>query len=274
MKETMNTTINGSTNELSSDTTQTPVTLTEGISSPTEREPTLNSPKRLARIAGVLYLLVGIFGGFAQGFVYPRVYVAGDAATTTKNLLENSGLVRSGIVADLFQATVWVFVAMTLYRLLKHVNKSVANAMVILAAIGASITCLNAIFEFVALRVAIGAVNLTAFGTVGSNALVLLLVDAHHYGLLIAQIFFGLWLVPMGYLVYKSGMFPRALGIVLFVSCVSYLVDLLAAFLFPDVSTQIHGFLVIAPAIAEPWMVGYLLLIGVRTVKPNKDLAQ
>src|SRR5256712_2612087 len=92
------------------------------VADPTEGETTMNSPKRLARIAGVLYLLVGIFGGFAQGFVYPKVYVAGDAATTAGNVLANSELVRIGIVADLVQATVWVFVAMTLYQLLKHVN--------------------------------------------------------------------------------------------------------------------------------------------------------
>ena len=83
----------------------------------------LTSPKRLARIAGVLYLLVGIFGGFAQGFVYPKIYVAGDAATTAANLLANSGLVRLGVVADFFDNVIWVFLALILYRLLKHVNK-------------------------------------------------------------------------------------------------------------------------------------------------------
>src|SRR5438132_6255976 len=118
-----------------------------------------SSPKRLARIAGVLYLLVGIFGGFAQGFMYPKIYVAGDAAKTAGNLIANSGLVRIGVVADLFQATVWVFVALTLYRLLR-LNKSAASAMVVLASIGAGITMLNAVFEFEGLRVATGAVNL------------------------------------------------------------------------------------------------------------------
>ena len=239
-------------------------------SSHAEGEPTGNSPKRLARIAGVLYLLVGIFGGFAQGFVYPSIYAPGDAIATVQNVLANSELVRIGVVSDLFQATVWVCVAMALYWLLKHVNKAVATAMVVFAAIGAAITCLNAGFEFEALRVATGAVNMGAFGAAGSNALVLLLVDAHHYGLLIFQIFSGLWLAPMGYLAYKSGWFPRALGVVLVASCVSYLVDLLAAFLVPDVSVQIHGFLSITPAIGEIWMVGYLLLKGVRTVKPAR----
>src|SRR5215210_1615764 len=89
------------------------------ISQPIEGEPILKSAKRLARIAGVLYLLVGIFGGFAQGYVYPKIYAAGDAATTTGNVLANSDLVLAGVVSDLFQATMWVFTAMAFYLLLK-----------------------------------------------------------------------------------------------------------------------------------------------------------
>src|SRR5438876_8992718 len=96
----------------------------------TQTKTNTTSPKRIARIAGVLYLLVGIFGGFAEGFVYPKVYVAGDAATTAGNVVANSGLVRLGVVADLFNATVWIFLGMTLYLLLKHVHKSAASAMV------------------------------------------------------------------------------------------------------------------------------------------------
>jgi hypothetical protein len=232
----------------------------------------LTSPKRGARIAGVLYLLVGIFGGFAQGFVYPKIYVAGDAVATAANLIANSGLVRLGVVADFFDNTIWVFLALVLYRLLKHVNKSAASAMVVLVAIGAGITMLNAVFEFEALRVASGAVNLAGFGLAGSNAVALLLIDAQHYGLLIAQIFFGLWLVPLGYLAYKSGWFPKALGVVLLLGAVCYLVDTLASFLLPDVGKAIHGYVTIPSAIAEIWTVGYLLVIGVKTSTPHARL--
>jgi hypothetical protein len=230
------------------------------------------SPKRLARIAGVLYLLVGIFGGFAQGFVYPKIYVAGDAATTAANLVANSGLVRMGVVADFFDNVIWVFLALILYRLLKQVNTSAARAMVVLVAIGASITMLNAVFEFEALRVATGAVNLSGFGAAGSSALALLLVDAQHYGLLIASIFFGLWLVPLGYLAYKSGWFPKALGVVLIVGGACYLVDMLAAFLLPDIGKAIHSYVNIVSAIAEIWMVAYLLVIGVKMSTPGERL--
>ena len=224
----------------------------------------MTSPKRLARIAGILYLLVGIFGGFAEGYVEPKMYVAGNAAATAGNVVANSGLLRIGVVADLLDGTVFVFLALTLYILLNHVHKSVARAMLVLVAIATTITCLVAVFEFEGLRVATGAVNMAAFGTEGSNALVLLLLDTQHYGLLIAQIFFGLWLVPLGYLVYRSRMFPKALGILLVVAGGTYLLDVLATFLVPDVGTLIHGPLAIAPSIAEPVMVIALLVQGLR----------
>jgi Domain of unknown function (DUF4386) len=224
----------------------------------------MSSPKRLARIAGVLYLLVGIFGGFAEGFVDPRIYVAGDAAATALNVVANSGLVRMGVVAHLLDGTFFVFLAMTLCILLQHVHKSVAMAMLVLVTLAAGIASLNTVFLFEGLRVATDSSYAAAFGTAGSNALVLLLLDTQHYGILIAQIFFGLWLVPLGYLAYKSGLFPKWLGVVLIVGGVCYLVDLLAAFLVPDFGQKIHAFVVIPCAIAEISMVLYLLVKGVK----------
>ena len=225
----------------------------------------MNSDKKTARIAGVLYLLNGIFSGFAFAYVIGKVYVMGNAAATAANVVAYSGLVRIGVVADLFQATIWVFLAMTLYLLLKHVNKSAASTMVVLVAVGAAIVCLNDVFEFESLRIATDNAYAAAFGNAGSNALVLLLLDIHHYGFLIAQIFFGLWLVPLGYLAYKSGMFPKALGVALIAGGVCYLVGMLAVFLIPDFGEKINTFITIPSAIAEIWMLGYLLVIGVRT---------
>jgi hypothetical protein len=103
----------------------------------------MSSPKRLARIAGLLYLIVGIFGGLAVGYATPKVYVAGDAASTTENVLANSGLVRFSVMANLLQATVFVFLAMALYALLSDVNRNAARAMVILVAIATTISDLT-----------------------------------------------------------------------------------------------------------------------------------
>jgi hypothetical protein len=227
----------------------------------------MTSPKRTARIAGVLYLLIAIFGGFAEGVVEPKMYVAGDAVATARNVVANAGLVRVAVVSDLVDQTLFVFLALTLYLLLQHVNKSVARAMVVLVALAAGIVCLNTVFEFEGLRVATGAVNVGA----SSSAQVLLLLDTQHYGIFIAQIFFGLWLMPLGYLAYQSrGMFPKWLGVLLIVGGACYLVDVLAQFLAPTVGETIHGYITIPSAIAEIVMALYLLVVGVRAVKPVK----
>ncbi len=198
-------------------------------------------PKRLARLAGVLYLLVGIFGGFAEGFVDPKMYVAGNAAATAGNMVAHAGMVRLGVVSHLLDGTFFVLLALTLYSLLEHARQSVARAMLVLVALATGIICLNAVFELEGLRVATDSSYALALGTAGSNALVLLLLDTQHYGTLSAQVFFGLWLIPLGYLASKSGLFPGWLGVLLIAGGVCYVVDLLAAFLVPDVSQRIHA---------------------------------
>ena len=176
---------------------------------------TAASPKRRARIAGVLYLIVAVFAAFSYNVATGTVYVPGDAAATAQKVMANAGLVRAGVAADLVQAIAWIFCAMAFYLLLRHVNENWARAMVILVAVGAAIVCLNQVFPVAALLVATERSYVTAFGAAGSNALALLLLDIHRYGILVAQVFFGLWLVPLGYLAYKSGLFPKALGVAL-----------------------------------------------------------
>ena len=225
---------------------------------------TVSSPKRLARIAGLLYLVVGVLGGFAFTAVYSTMYVAGDAAATASNLVAHAGLVRIGVTADLIQVVAWVFLSMTLYALLRHVSSYAARAMVVLVAIGASISFFNILFEFEGMRVATGQTDLAAIGSAGSNALALVMLDLQHYGYAIAGIFFGLWLMPLGYLGLKSAMFPKALGTVLIVGGASYLVDTLAAFVAPELTATIHPLAALLGGVAEISTLGYLLLKGVR----------
>ena len=228
----------------------------------------MTSPVRLARTAGVYYLVVAILGAFAQ-LLREKVYAPGDAATTAENVVANADLVRFGFVADLVQATFMVFVVMALYRLLQHVNKPVARAMVIFVVVSVGITCLNMVHQFGALLVATDPSYASAFGADGSEALVLLLLDLQHYGYLISQIFFGLWLFPLGLLAYRSGMFPRPLGIVLMLATIAYLVDVLLQFLAPEIADAISApVLVPVVIIAEVSMLAYLLIKGVKTPLP------
>jgi hypothetical protein len=235
----------------------------------------MSHPKRLARIAGALYLIVGICGGFAEGVVEPRMYAAGNAAAMAGNVVANAGLVRLGIVADLVDQVVFIFLALTLYSLLQHLGPSAARAMVVLVAVAAGVTSLNAVFELEGLRVATGAISLGTGSTASTQGMVLLLLDAQHYGILVAQIFFGLWLVPLGYLAYRSsGLFPRWLGALLILGGACYLVDVGALLLVPDVGRAIAGLVVIPSALAELCMVGYLLVFGVRNVKTVETPAE
>jgi len=230
------------------------------------------SPKRLARVAGVFYLLVGIFGGFAEGYVDPKLYVPGNGTATAANVIAHVGLVRIGVIAHLLDATFFVGVALVLYVLLHPVHPAIARAMLVLVALASGIIALNAVFQFESLRVATDSSYASAFGAAGSNALVLLLLDLQHYGTLSAQVFFGLWLVPLGYLTSRSGLFPKWLGVVLVLGGVCYLVDLLAAFGLPRLGAAIHGFVTLPSAVAEISMVVYLLAVGVRSppaVAPN-----
>jgi len=228
----------------------------------------LNSPKRIARLAGVFYLLVAVFGIFAQMYARGTVYVPGDAAATADNIVEHSTLVRLGFVADLVTATSFVFLGMALYKLFKQVNKEVAAALVVFVAIGTGMILVNLLYHFAALSVATDPAYASALGTGGSDALVLLLLDMHHYGYTIAGILFGLWLLPLGYLAYASGLFPRVLGVVVMIACFSYVIDTLMVFLLPDLGSTVSLIVTAPAALAEFWMVGYLFAIGVRTPKP------
>jgi hypothetical protein len=229
----------------------------------------MTSPRRLARIAGLCYLVVAIFGGFSPAYVRARVYAPGDAATTAGNVAADASLVRIGFVADLVQATFFLFVVLTLSRLLQHVNRNAARAMVIFVAVAVGITSLNMVHQLGALLVATDPSYASALGAGGSDALVLLLLDLQHYGYLIAQIFFGLWLFPLGLLAYRSGMFPRPLGVLLMLGTVCYLLDVLVQFLAPELANTMSAYVLVPATIGEIWMLAYLLIRGVKTPLPT-----
>lgn len=226
----------------------------------------MRSEKRLARIAGSLYLVVAVLGVFAELVVRSSVVEPGDAAATAENIRSSATLFRIGFVADLVEATFFLFTAMALYLLLKHVHTLVARAMVTLVAISVAIICLNLLHQLTALSIATGAGYVSAFGRAGADQLTMLLVDMHHDGYLIAQMFFGLWLVPLGYLVVRSGYFPKWLGVLLALGGLAYVVDLLVRFLAPGVGETLSPYVLI-PVYSEVLFVAYLLVKGVRVAE-------
>ena len=221
------------------------------------------SSVRLARMAGLLYLVIAIFGGFAQ-IVRVSVYVPENAAATAANIVANATLVRLSFVADLIQALVWLVLAVTLYELLCHAGRNIARAMVVFVAVSAAITCLNMVNQFGALLVATNNSYVSAFGADGSHALVLLLMDLQHYGYLISQLAW-LWLFALGLLGYRSGMFPKWLSFLLMLGTVCYVIDALTRFLAPSFADTSAAIFVLPETVCELSLLAYLLIKGVRT---------
>jgi len=191
------------------------------------------NPNKTARVAGFLYLVLlplGIFGMMIR----QRLIVPGDAAITAHNIMASESLFRLSIVSALIVQLVNILVVLVLYKLLKPVNKNHALLMVIFFLVGVPIAMLNELNQFAALLLLSGADYLTVFTAGQLQALVPLFLDLHEHGIMIAGIFWGLWLFPMGYLVFKSGFLPRILGILLIIGGFGYLIDSFAIFLFPS----------------------------------------
>ena len=220
-------------------------------------------PRTLARAAGIAYLLL-FLGAWAHLGVRAGIHVPDDAATTAQNLAAEATMFRLALVADIAMATAFVVVGVLLFRLLRHVNWPAAGALVVFVAVGAGMILTNLLLHQSALLVATD----TTYETLRSDELVLLLLDLHQVGYTLAGIFFGLWLLPLSYLAYRSGLFPRSMSVLLLVAGGSWIMDTFAAFLFPDLPAVAHTILR-APTVAELWLIAYLLVIGVRTAKPG-----
>lgn len=231
----------------------------------------MTTPRSLARIAGLLYLLMACCAGFAEFYVRARIVVPGDATATADNIRASATLFRVGFVVDLVQATVFLLTAMALYLLLRHVHQLVAAAMVIFVAVSVAIQYLNLLNQYTALTIATGVDYRRAFGTTGSDALTLLFVEMQHNGFLMAQMFFGLWLLPLGYLVIKSGYFPKILGVLLITACFTYLADLFVRFLTPDFEGSIAPVVATIAAVAELAFMAWLVVRGARVPETDKQ---
>jgi hypothetical protein len=232
-------------------------------------EDAIPAPKRLARIAGSLYLLMALLGGAAHLGVRAGIHVPGDAAATARNIVDHAELFRFALVADIAMATVFVFVGVTLYLLFREVHRQAAGALVLFVAVGVGMILTNLVFHHAALLVA----TEPAYGipgTTSSDGLVLLLVDLHATGYTLAGIFFGLWLLPLGHLTYRARLLPRPLSVLLIVAGVSWIIDTVATFLLPDLPEVLHV-AITAPTVAEFWLIAYLLTKGVRTPSPDES---
>ena len=181
--------------------------------------------KNPGRFAGLLYLLGSIPGWFGLAYVPSKLIVYGNATATANNITASETLFRIGIAADLICQTLFIFVALALYDLLKGVNKRHAVLIVILFAVSVPIAFLNELNSIAALVLVRGADFLSPFDKPQRDALAMLFLNLRHGGVELAGIFWGLWLFPIGMLLYRLGLLPRILGVLLMGACFAYLAN-------------------------------------------------
>jgi len=226
----------------------------------------MNSEKKLARITGVLYLIIIICAGFSQGFVRSGLIVPGDAAETAKNIIASEGLFRIGFVSDIIAFLSDAAVSILLYILLKPVSKTLSLLAASFRLIAhPAIASINMLNHFAALLLTGGAGYLTVFDTSQLHALLLFFLEAHHYGYLISGAFFGVHLVLLGYLLFKSDLFPKLLGILIVLAAVGYLAESFGTFLFPGHEAFFAWIVILPAAVGELALTLWLLIKGVRT---------
>ena len=171
------------------------------------------STKNPGRFAGLLYILTSIPGVFAMMYVPSKLIVHANAAATASNIAAQETLFRLGIAGQLISQTGFIFVALALYRLFKGVNRQHASLMVTLIVVSIPIAFLNELNSIAALVLVRGADFLSIFDKPQRDALAMLFLNLHFEGLVIDEIFWGLWLVPLALLVYRSRFLPRFLGV-------------------------------------------------------------
>ncbi len=194
----------------------------------------MNSTRNPGRFAGLLYVLVSIPGVFALLYVPNKLIVHGNATATATNIAAHETLFRLGIAAQLISQILFMWVALALYDLLKRVNPRHASLMLTLIVVSIPIALLNELNAIAALVLVRGTDFLSIFDKPQRDALAMLFLNVHGHGFDVAEIFWGLWLIPLGLLVYRSGFVPRILGVLLLLNCFTYLANSFTSLLAPQ----------------------------------------
>ena len=224
----------------------------------------MTSLSKKARVAGLLYIVASVVGVLRLLYIPTALIVSGNAAATANNIATHESLFRLGIVSGLLSSALWIFVPLALYRLLNDVDQALAILMVILGSLmQVPLFFVNSVTDTAALLFARGADFLSVFDKPQRDAFAMLFVNLHHELDLANAIFWGLWLLPFGLLVYRSRFLPRFLGVWLMIGCFGYLAFSFAGFLFPAYEDKVF-------TMAQPLMWGevatmlWLVIMGAK----------
>jgi hypothetical protein len=224
----------------------------------------MNSINKTARMAGFLYFLFIATSIIAEQF---GRFVFVDALETVNHIMAHESLFRIGLVISLFSYVLFLLAAWTLYLLLKPVGKSAALLFLLLNLGGFAILVFSHLNLFASLLLLSGAEYLKAFQPDQLQAQATLFINLYKYGSTVAQIPYGVWLFPLGYLVYKSNFLPKILGILLIVDCFALLIYVLQRFLLPGYDVIAYPCWAVS-FLAEFGLTMWLLIMGAKEQKP------
>jgi Domain of unknown function (DUF4386) len=220
--------------------------------------------KNPGRYAGLWYVVTSIFGFFAMGYVPSKLIVHGDAGATANNIAASEMLFRLGIASQLIGMAGFIFVALALYELLKDVDRRQAALMVILIVVSIPMAILNEVNSVAALLLVKGADFLSVFEKPQREALAMLFLNLHGRGLVFCELFWGLWLLPLGYLVYKSRFLPRFLGAWLVLAGFGWVILCFTGILWPQHADKLNTYF--QPAILGE--IAFMLWLVIKGAKP------
>jgi hypothetical protein len=221
------------------------------------------------RIAGFLYLIASIPGFFALLYVPSKLMVYGNPTATAHNIAASETLFRWAIFADLTSQAMFVFVALSLYHLLKEVNRWQALLMLLLLLASIPIAFLNELNSVAALMMARGSDFPSVFEESQRIAWMRFFLNLRSTGFDVAGIFWGLWLFPLGLLVYRPGFIPRTLGVMLMVGCFAYLANSFTSLVLPNFADAVARWMNPIQLVEMVFML-WLLIIGA-TSKPMPE---
>jgi hypothetical protein len=224
-------------------------------------------------MTGLFYLAIFFANIFVFIFVSGSLNVAGDATATAENIRASESLYRSGVVSYLIVFLSEIGATVLLYKLLSPVNKTLAMLMMVNRLMQAAIHAVNLVNFIFPLILLNGGDYLTTFTSAQINSLVLLFTDAHYNGVLVSEAFFAVSLFLLGYLVYKSELFPSVLGIMLAIAGAGYVLDSFGIFLLPQQATLFANIMIAPAIIAELSFTLWLLIKGIRTPKAESRKA-
>ena len=229
----------------------------------------VTSPRTYARVAGLLYLIVIVAGIFAEIFVRGQLVVANDAAATAHNIVTHELRYRLGFAAELIALSCNVPLALIFYELFKVVNRRVTLLAVFFSLVGTAIEGVDLLNHLAPLTLLGGGGYLSAIPAEQLQAQAYLSLRLFELGFAICLVFFGLFCVSLGYLIFRSGFLPRIIGVLLAFQGLCYLANSFTDFLAPKYAALVFSVLVVS-AVGEISLCLWLLVMGVNVAKWNE----